>query len=397
MNHLVDRDPLFIVVCLTVAFAPFTGINVVFFLSFSDLFLLLGTGLLLLRFARGTALELPRPTLFVLVAASLFLIVQIVVLPRATDTVIAAQWVRTYIGVLLLFLLIVTTVDSREKLEFMLKRLTLAILIVGILTVIHSLYGVVPFGDRFHASRSIFGFEIPFRRTLGVPMDYGNHGLYMSLATGYLLYEWFENRHTIAILALPIPLLAAFISQSRASWAAVGVVLVIYFFYRMYQELPESDSIRTVTMGVTGSVFTVLGVMAGRMLIRINPLTLRTRISAILDALQAFQRKPILGVGRYSYYLEYSSGAIQQEVIHNGFISVLVSFGIVGFALFAYVYSKSALVLVRSWARSESGYMPVALFAILAGMTVNIMFFDGTYTKSLWILFATIHVSAFSE
>lgn len=389
-ENIISRwNLLFVITCFSIFFAPFSGIDVLIFLSAADILIILGVVILIIRSSRGVPIQIPKSAGLVLLAGGVFLVIQVLTIPRATNSTTAIQWIRTYVGVLAVFLLIVASVDSRRDISILLQTIAISVVVISLLTITQTL-GITALGDMYLDSRSIFGLEIPFRRTLGVPMDYGNFGLYLSIGISYLLYEIFHTRNRLAGLFLPIPLLATIISQSRSTWAAIGLVLTIFMIYQLEQFRSHKISHITpwIFWGFLGTVIAVLALFIGRILIRINPLTLESRLSNIIHSLDIFLRAPFLGLGRYTFYLEYGD-----EIIHNGFINILVAYGGIGFLLFLSIYLLTGFMLVRDLSNKESPILIVGLLAAFLGMTVELMFFDGSYTKILWIVLAVIHLS----
>lgn len=382
----MDEDPLFIIVCLTVFAAPFSGVNVLLFLSVSDIMILLGLVVVAYRVLRGETFAFSNSVSLVLLTGSSLLIVQLLTIPRAAVPSAGLQWTRTQAGVLALFLLIVLAVDSRRDVFVLLRVITLSVVTIALLTIAHTV-GIVQLGSGYMEPRMVLGYEIPFRRTLGVPMDYGNFGMYLSAGTGYLIFESVEFRNPWAAAGLPLVLLAALISQSRSSWAALAVVIAVFVFYGLYR-LRAQLSFTSVTnalfaVAITSSI--AGGIAAGNLLIQINPLTLQSRLHAIHESLGILQQAPFLGIGRYTYFNEFG-----QEIIHNGFINMLVAYGVVGFLLFLGVFVLTVIASVRSFSQPAVRFLGVALFAGFAGMIVELMLFDGSYTKILWIHLALI-------
>lgn len=382
----MDRRLLLIVASLAVVSAPFSGVDLFLFFSLSDISVLLGVSLVLHRALKGP-IELPLSASLVLAAGVVFLATQLFSAVRSTVPVVAVQWSRTLVGVLMLFLVITYAVESRRDVLLLSRVLTVSVVVISVLTELHALE-LIEFGDKYIRSRSVLGYEIPFKRTLGVPMDYGNFGMYLSAGVGYLLFEIAEFRNRWALASLPVVLLATLISQSRSTWVAVVAVVGIFTLFLSYRWVSQFYSTSVANMAVGLLVAAALPVVAKtvEVLIQIRPLTLQSRVHAVQQSLEVFQSSPFLGIGRYTYFYGYGN-----EIIHNGFVNVLVSYGVIGFLLFSFVFVYTFLVLIRVASRPARRLHAVAAFAGLVGMTVELFFFDGSFTKILWIQLAVSH------
>jgi hypothetical protein len=284
----------FVFTCLAVATAPFTGVDVVWFFSLSDIFLTLAIGTLGVSVVRDESIRLPQATLYVAIAGVSLLIVDLVAVPNASNSVIAFQWARTRAGTVMTFIAVVVTIESRHDIHVLLRLLACSLFLVAVLTIFHSL-GVVAFDPDLLRSRSIFGVTIPFPRTLGVPMDYGNFGIYMSLGVAYLMYEFAEFRNLWAAAALPVVLLAVLISQSRSTWAAITVVVLAMIAVDLACRSRTDDlTVRERTLALLGvSLFPVGLLVFVRELISINPATLASRVGGYHDAFMIYLQHPL--------------------------------------------------------------------------------------------------------
>ncbi|WP_254272259.1 O-antigen ligase family protein [Haloarcula marina] len=367
--------------CAAVATTPFTGLDLVWFLSLPDIFLLVAASAVLVSALERGAIDIQRTALLGLFGLCILFGVEVAAIPNAVQPLAGAIWARTRLGNLLLLASVLLTVDSRRDIYVLLRLLCVSLLIVAVLTVLHSV-GLVEFGDSVIEPRWIFGYQIPFRRTLGVPMDYGNFGMYMSLGTAYLLYETDQFDNWWALGALPVFLLAVFISQSRSSWLAVGSVVGLILAYKalniIWGRIRPAFGYSLLAVAVIAVPFAMVGV--ARWLIAIDPLTLYSRLHAYRTAFSVYLQSPLIGIGRASYFHAYGT-----EVIHNGVLSILVSFGPLAFVLFLAVYTLAFRTGLQTACRSRTPFLWVTLLAAYAGVSVELMLFDGSYTKILWL------------
>jgi len=372
--------------CLAVATAPFTGVDVVWFFSLSDLFLTLAIGTLGVAVVLDSSIRLPRSTLYVTIAAVSLLSIELIAVPNASNSFLAFQWARTRAGTVMMFLAVIGTVESLHDIHVLLRLLACSLFVVAVLTVLHSL-GVVAFGADLLRSRSIFGISVPFQRTLGVPMDYGNFGMYMSLGIAYLVYESVEFRNQWAVGALPVLLLAVLISQSRSTWAAITVVLIGMIAVVLACRARSGDHMvgqRTITLLSVG-LFPVGVLVFVRELIRINPATLASRVDVYQDSYMIYMQHPLNGIGRATYVRVFGN-----EVVHNGFLSLLVSFGPLALLLFGGIYLATFFLGVRQFRIADRPFLWGTLLAAFFGVSVELMLFDGSWTKILWLVVALI-------
>ncbi|WP_246984043.1 O-antigen ligase family protein [Halorientalis marina] len=374
--------------CVAVIAAPFTGVSIVWFFSISDIFLVLAVGTFLKSMYERSEIRVPHDVAIALVAGVLLFVIEVLSVPNSVVEPKAAAWARTRLGNVLVFAAVVFIAQSREDIHLLLRVLTVSLLGVSLLTILHSM-GLVGFGDFVNDPRNVLGYRIPFSRTLGVPMDYGNFGMYMCLGISTLVYESRQSGNRLALAALPVFMLAVFISQSRSTWTAVAAVLAVIAIYDVVQYWNRRGISVKPIIGVLVPIVIVGTIVFVRIMIQINPLTLRSRIKAYVNGLQIYSQHPLTGIGRATYYFEYGL-----TVIHNGFLSVLISFGPFALIMLLIVYVLAFRNGVRAVVAGKDPFFWVTIFAAFIGMTVELMLFDGSYTKILWLTMAILCVSS---
>lgn len=95
------------------------------------------------------------------------------------------------------------------------------------------------------------------------------------------------------------------------------------------------------------------------------------RITLIKQALFMFKKNPIMGIGRgniVDYGQKYINGGLIFSDFHNGYLTILVSWGLIGFSIFIVFSILIAILMCKTLFKIEKPYPN--LFAIIVGYCI---------------------------
>ena len=244
----------------------------------------------------------------------------------------------------ILYFMIVTYYNTRVRL----KALAWIVIVSGVLFSIYGLmwhYFVLDYGfsDRF--GQDLFS-EIPLN-LIGVTTIF----CIILALNKFFLEEHLWRKAGAAVCVFP-PLIVTIMTQSKATWIAILVSLVVLLFKRK--------------IVLTICVFTILVVIFGSPLKQrifeesSVKLSFKLRLKAALIALEIVKDYPVIGIGygmkTYGQSLDLSAyrkripevyrGGENWEDPHNMVSSVVVRLGIVGFGIFLYMAYR---LLIMCW------------------------------------------------
>ncbi|OYR54183.1 hypothetical protein DJ70_14580 [Halorubrum halodurans] len=291
----------------------------------------------------------------------------------------------TYIGYLLVAIILFLNIKSISDAERVLRAAFLSAVAISVLTVIHSLtYPVgLPFGQAYLGQRTVVGLTIPFQRTLGLPnISYGGFGMMLMIATPYYLYKGIKNRSKGILLAVLVVAFAIMISQSRSTWAATSVAIFIIITTYILKRYNRKVKIAYV-FGILTPALTLLPSIV-EALISIRSGSLSSRIEQYQVALNLLQSNPLTGVGLNNisqYYSEY--------IIHSGFLRIGAESGIITLLLVTLIWIIPSLFTIKG-IFSSSGHTMIrtGVIAGIAAMAIEANISPG-FSKAPWILLAT--------
>lgn len=192
---------------------------------------------------------------------------------------------------------------------------------------------------------------------------------------------------------------ALILVNSRASWIAVGITIVVYFFCRLRQLSRKKLLLVSVSVCLCLSMFVVNPFLLSRLqsITDTNYNNNAERIRMWQSAWHMFRDHPVLGVGLGNYPDLYHSKYILPTAVepdqthpHSNYLIYLAETGLIGFSAFIAMF----LYLLRHyWSRFRNGQDPVALgmflsivsFMVHGGMDWNYGMFPST-SQYLWFL-----------
>lgn len=217
-------------------------------------------------------------------------------------------------------------------------------------------------------------------------------GAYMVLALPFFVsLLWFYRRNWQRLLLLAgivLNLACLYFTGSRAAWIALGVIAVIYSLFSLFDG-------RLILLAVT--IFMVVAmlffIISPPDFIKKRTVSFsaqeaaKARMSQYKLAIDFFMESPIFGIGMgmEGERIETNNIRSQWAAVENVYLTLLVSHGLLGLALFLLVWVMywGMLFLVRAGSKDDPfmRYSSEALILGLVGIAVSSMF-------GAWLIFA---------
>jgi len=294
------------------------------------------------------------------------------------------------IGTVLLVIIFLVGIDSREKLE----KVTFFWMIAAFYLAaqnIASQVGLTPVikGSRISNPRTMFGAQMPFNYAAGFPGAFGWHGMILETGLLFSIYHASLKKYFWAIVAL-LCLTSIVMMQSRSSYLAAGVSLAVYLlitFYIKRKIVPLFILISPLIILCLYYLPEIISYIAffTKEFINIGRTNVYSRLFQFKVAIDAGLTNPLLGKG-HNYLFNSLSGV----VIHNSFLYQLASIGVLGFLLYTYIYVKSLLTAGKLIFFTKKKYyekkLAAAFFCSLIAMCIELSLFKVISGKEQWLI-----------
>jgi len=387
MSKTADRlyDVSFLSLSVALFGLPFDsiGINLGFMmLSTTNLFIVTSFGTGVTGVLLSNKLTLTRPQSLLLLLAGFYFGFYII---RAF---IASEWGTTLqlisrIGNGLFVVATLINITNKRKFELALGSFVAGVVTLSALTILAGA-GVLPPVTSVFSARTLFGFQIPFKRTLGMPIGFGTFGVLSSLSISVLLFlTWEQERRwkqLVSGILICLLLLGVVVSQSRSTYIAVLGVLSTAIIGRHFV---GGFSLSPYEKWTVRSLL-IIGVFISPLLAielsSIAPWSLYARIEQTAAGVSHFLAQPWLGTGRFIY--------VDGKIIHNSFAHEFGTVGIIGGGLFVVIFAYSVTTVMSYVTLSSVSRYPLALCAGLMGVLIENLFYFGSHKHSLWFILA---------
>jgi O-antigen ligase len=258
------------------------------------------------------------------------------------------EFIGEWIIDIFLFYLVVHNLQP-QKMKYILG----ALLIGNLVMVSYGLF------DFFYNGGQLFEYRI---RASSLHYGFGAYSTYLVTVTPYLVIAFFlagQLRHRLFLLfLLLINFFNLFITHSRGSWLAVGVLL----FFAGWRFLPKIAVLLVATIVGVGFFL----ITPGKILFHHAPITQLTTPKATIETMDArwellkfclakITEKPfqMLGYGQRSFvkkypdfYMKYKGALLWQA--HNTFMNVALQTGLQGLVLFCFILYKFLTIFHES-------------------------------------------------
>jgi O-antigen ligase len=226
----------------------------------------------------------------------------------------------------------------------------------------------------------------------GYPITYG--ALVVGLLPAALLFAYQRMRLLAGALAVATAVLLIF-SESRSSWVAVAVMLVVAVLLQT----------RAGNFKALAAVVTVIGVVAALIigtgsLHHIVEQKLSAKITTTQSvthrqwsysyALETIGRRPVFGAGAPGFSAQEAAKKTTIGAIDNGYLSIWVDMGLVGLFAALIPIAVAVRVLARCLRLGVTPRRELALALGIVGMAVVTVFYDSFYWAQIDLLLAAM-------
>lgn len=248
----------------------------------------------------------------------------------------------------------------------------------------------------------IGALKMPFKRTIGLPVDYGlygilNFGVLPLVIISVINKKGLYRSRLIAMGVSLLILLGIFIGQSRSMWLGLVLALAVLLISSGYH-LRKKKPFFFILI-ISGMIFfCFLGMRSvqgiGIDVYKARPNSVNVRLHQYHTAVQIVLSHPLTGIG-YGNFAEYYEPLSKKKdhsagvwKLHNYFLNKAVSAGLMGAALLILIFAWVAHTLWRDASRyikEPTGWFMLGLLSGLTGMMVELMLFPGgSGLKILW-------------
>jgi putative inorganic carbon (hco3(-)) transporter len=302
---------------------------------------------------------------------------------------------------LLLFIYVVSTFRTRADVRLLITALLAGALLESLLILVMYATGFSPnfLGLKNHVDTAAFGNRIG--GTFGTPNGAAAYlCLMLPLALGVLVSNERGNLRSLAIMTLPVGLLALVITQSRGGWISFALSAGLIAMWAVRQKMINPRTVAVAGLGVVLLIVVLWGPI-GHRLLGSDGGSASSRVSLAQMAEQMIKAKPLFGVGVNNYGInlpKYASPRFDgawMYTVHDRYLLVWAEAGV--FALIAYL-TFLGVTLRRGWVamrRRDPWLSPivVGLTAAVAGQMVHMavdIFQDRPQVEGLWLTAALI-------
>jgi len=222
----------------------------------------------------------------------------------------------------------------------------------------------------------------------GYPITYG--GLVCGLLPGALLFAYQRSRLLAAGLAAATAAMLIF-SQSRSSWVAVAVMLLVVALVQA-----RAGNYRVLRALGAGLVVLALLILGTSSLHRLVEEKLSAKVSSSSSVthrefsytygIRAVGERPLFGAEEPGYSAKESASKTTIGAVDNGYLSVAVDMGLVGLIAAIIPIAIALRVLTRCLRFGVTPTFELALAIGIVGMAVVAAFYDSFYWAQLDLL-----------
>jgi len=266
--------------------------------------------------------------------------------------------------------------------------------------------GAIPeiIGSLSHSSfDTLAGRKLSFVRISGAHEVNYPLQLVSSLSMLPFVRSW--GKRLLILVSILVSTAALYLSYTRGSWLAVlvggGVTLFVLLRYGSFPKVYLVRIIRAILVLFAAAILLIVVGMfdAQTLLTRATMTSSRSidisslqRVTEWQLAIKIFLSHPVFGGGLGYIYRFYAVGVgeLKQMFLHNSYLYVLSKMGIVGFSIFAFLYSmivwKITLILKKLRSPDEIGLLTAFASMIFVLLVKSLTtWFLNTLTTSLFL------------
>ncbi len=252
-------------------------------------------------------------------------------------------------------------------------------------------------GSRFHNPRNFFGFDMPFNYAVGFPGDFGWHG--MILISGFLFaVHYYKSSKIISLFGSLLSLSSIIMLQSRSTYLALMISIIIYFFiFSLVSKKFKIVIFFCLPMTILvifyfSYIFDyIINVWEG--FLNVTRATVDGRLFQYKLSIKTGFSNIFLGAGH-----DYSFNGKLEHVVHNSFLHQFYSIGIIGFFVYCYIYYNAIKSFIRYMLLMRTEYYDssfiIILFSSFIGVCIELLFFRVISGKIQWLIIYMILINS---
>ncbi|WP_218827199.1 O-antigen ligase family protein [Halorubrum ezzemoulense] len=283
----------------------------------------------------------------------------------------------------------ITAQSSNEKL--IIQALIIGSSIAASVAILQSFLDIFTHIGRPAPARSIGSIVIPVGRSAGPYGTYGDYGMLLLASYAIVLFSRLESSRQSVIpskksanMLVVLHIVGIFVSQTRGTWIATIVVTVaccLLFGYRRNR----LQKIRSYLIILTfPAIFFII--YSGRILFKINVDTVLIRLKVYRVAVNVFLSNSVYGVG-YQNFISAAGDYGSLTAVHNMFLEVLVTTGIIGtmiFSMFIFGLASRLSKLFYYSLHSNPAYAVIPISVL--GVLIQAQVVQAVYSYELWLI-----------
>ena len=289
-----------------------------------------------------------------------------------------------------LYLMLVASMKSLQQVFFLFKAVLIAAVVNAVITIIAGKFPSILDGLVYKHSlfgRDMLGFSLPFVRNAGLLNHYGYNAAFQITALFLLLIlmELGEIKRSLGIIIALVEFFALLVTQSRATWLA----FFVFASFTLVRYMINAKSVKKMAyIGVFIALIAVTTYMflpAFEWLINIKARSFYERIDQYREGIEYFLDSPIFGSGFGVYF-----ATSPDHVLHNGWITILYSTGLVGISIFLIVWTLPLfrVKMFETRMRVVSLILPIAVIISAS---------SGLSYYSVWLALGIVYLFAINR
>lgn len=282
------------------------------------------------------------------------------------------------------------------------RVLGVSAVILSILVVLEG-FSIISIGNETLVGRELFGVRLPFRKATGLPMSDGKLGILLIPMFYFMTFNFLNAvsaRKKITYFAFAsLILLAILVAQSRSGWLALVVSGIVVIGLRYRRPIERATlAFMVLLLGTAGFLYGVFDfLIKGIVSEGIYRENVFGRFDFLLFTFERFLDSPIVGGGHAGLFLKTETGAAQ--VVHNLFLDVLASYGVLGFIpfLLGWIFVGKGLLssVSQKLKYNEDKIIAQWLVVCFISLMVELSLYRGFYNEYTFIYIGFI--LAFSQ
>jgi O-antigen ligase len=351
--------------------------------------------------------KVPKNTLFLFYLFLLIILfdVMAVLVHKSSPNYFSA--VENFFALFLFFLAAVIFSQSPQIAVKGLRMLAVALMAVSVLSLLQSLQWIPPFFVINPKPLKIGKMILPIQRIAPLRLPNGLYNIFNFSVLPLLLVSIIQKKKVlfkplISLVGSILIISAVFVTQSRSSWIALGVIFMVFIFGLTWRLYRKNKLHFVLTLGIISIVILLLFLSSApnlfyETLYKTNPSSVESRINQYKTAWRLITSHPIIGIGHGKFQEIYDplpKSCKESKMLHNYFLSRAVAAGalsgLILITLFLWMEFKIGKTALRE-TNSRGSWISTAFLSSFTAFCIELSFFPApSGLDIIWIYFALI-------